>query len=100
MAEARRTDFTQKASATQPRSAREPRIGGARGAHRPQETSRLLTLSEAAALAGVDYKIIYRLHELGLIEALQRDGKGRVYYSESQIRSALKSFFGELGAAA
>lgn len=37
----------------------------------------------------MDYKVIYRLAELELIDPMQRDGKGRIYYSERQIRRAV-----------
>lgn len=68
-------------------------------AHRPKETVRLLTLSEAAELFGVPYLVIYRLAELELIDPLQRDGKGRVYYSERQIRRSLTKCYPALEAA-
>ena len=69
-------------------------------AHKPTEMSRLMTLREAAETFEVDYKVIYALANAGLIDALQRDGKGRVYYSERQIRAALSDSCGHLGAAA
>jgi hypothetical protein len=61
-------------------------------ARKPEQTHRLLTLAEASeALGGVDPKVIYALANAGLIDALQRDGKGRVYYSEAQLRRAITS---------
>jgi hypothetical protein len=56
------------------------------------ETSRLLTLTEAAELLGVDHKVVYALANAGLIDALQRDGKGRVYYSEAQLLRVTNSY--------
>lgn len=58
-------------------------------AKKPEETSRLLTLSEATETFGVSHLVIYALANAGLVDALQRDGRGRVYYSETQIRRAL-----------
>jgi DNA-binding transcriptional MerR regulator len=60
-------------------------------AQTPTETSRLLTLSEASELFGVPYRAIYALGSAGLIDVLQRDGKGRKYYSEAQLRRAITS---------
>jgi len=68
-------------------------------AHKPSETSRLLTLREAADLFGVDYKAIYALANAGLIDAMQRDGKGRTYYSEAQLRRAVITLYPLLTAA-
>ena len=69
-------------------------------AHKPSETSRLLTLRQAADLFDIDYKLIYALANAGHIDALQHDGKGRVYYSERQLRGILKSLFGTSAVAA
>jgi DNA-binding transcriptional ArsR family regulator len=74
------------------------KVGKARARHR--KTVALLTLRDIEARFGLYDNQVYALEEAGLIEALQRDGKGRVYYSERQIRSALNSRFGNLGAAA
>lgn len=73
-------------------------LGGTQHARRPPPV-RLLTLDEAATLAGCDHKTIYRLAELGQIDPLQRDGKGRVYYSEAQLRKAIFNCY-HLGPAA
>jgi excisionase family DNA binding protein len=59
---------------------------------RKPEPSGLLTLTEAAELLGVDYKVIYALANAGLIDALQRGGKGRVYYSEAQLLRVTNSY--------
>lgn len=69
-------------------------------AHAPKGTSNLLTLTQASELFGVPYKVIWALENSGMIDALQRDGKGRIYYSERQVRSALSVCSGELTAAA
>lgn len=62
-------------------------------AHKPAETHRLLTLSEAADVLGVNFKVIYALAELGHIHALQRDGKGRTYYAEWEVRRAVTNSY-------
>ena len=61
-------------------------------AHAPKETSGLLTLTEAAELLGVNHKVVWALENAGLIDAMQRDGKGRVYYSEAQLRRVTNSY--------
>lgn len=68
-------------------------------AHTPSETSRLLTLREAAELFDVDYKAIYALANAGMVDVLQRDGKGRKYYSEAQLRRAVIRLYPLLTAA-
>jgi hypothetical protein len=92
MAEARPSNSSSGATRSQRNSAREGIRGDYRKAHRPKTTTRLLNLKEATALFGVDYQLIYRLAELDLIECMQVDGKGRVYYSERQIRRALVDY--------
>lgn len=68
-------------------------------ARKPQ-TSGLLTLAEAADLIGAtDPKVVYALAEAGLIDAMQRDGKGRTYYSEAQLRRAVIRLYPLLTAA-
>jgi excisionase family DNA binding protein len=67
-------------------------------AHKPAMTTRLLTLGEAADLLGVHYKAIYALAEAGLIDAQQRNGKGRVYYSEAQLRRAITGAYLQVAA--
>lgn len=69
-------------------------------ARRPKTPVALLTLRDVEERFGLYDQQVYALEEAGLIEALQRDGKGRVYYSERQIRAALSDSCGHLGAAA
>lgn len=60
-------------------------------ARRRPVTVRLLTMTEAVREFGVTEQLVYRLAELELLDDLQRDGKGRVYYSERQLRRVLSA---------
>lgn len=61
--------------------------------------SGLLTLKEAAEVLGVSYLVVYALANAGHLHAVQRDGKGRVYYPEWEVRAILMELY-DLGVAA
>lgn len=100
MTEARPANSSRESDRNQPSS----EVGSDRftyyDAVRPDEASKLLTLREACELFDVDHRVIYALAQSGRLHALQRDGKGRKYYAEWEVRAILRFLFGALGAAA
>lgn len=43
---------------------------------------------------------VYRAAHEGQLHALQRDGKGRTYYAEWEVRALARNLYSTLGAAA
>ena len=66
----------------------------------PQEISRLLNLREIEQEFGLTEYHVYRAVHDGHLHAVQRDGKGRIYYAEWEVRGILKFLYDQLGTAA
>jgi Helix-turn-helix domain len=67
---------------------------------RPEESSRLLTLREVCELFDLDHRVVYAAARTGRLHALQRDGKGRKYYAEWEVREVLRFLYRPLDSAA
>jgi hypothetical protein len=60
----------------------------------------LLNISEIEREFGLTEYHVYKATHEGRLHAVQRDGKGRIYYAEWEVRAILSQLFGSLGAAA
>ena len=54
-------------------------------AHKPEESSELLTLQEVCARLEVHTSRVYVLVQEGKLHSLQRGGKGRKYYAAWEV---------------
>lgn len=95
MTEARLGHTSSELPRTQGTSSREyPKRPGA------DEISRLLNVREIELELGLSEYHVYRAVHEGRLHPVQRDGKGRVYYAEWEVREILSQLFGSLGAVA
>jgi hypothetical protein len=60
----------------------------------------LLNVREIEREFGMTEYHVYRAVHEGRLHPLQRDGKGRTYYAEWEVRDLLRLLFGQLSAAA
>lgn len=66
----------------------------------PDESSRLLHLREIEQEFGLTHYHVYRAVHEGHLHPLQRDGKGRTYYAEWEVKALARNLYSTLGAAA